>query len=187
MSTSLENMDVGEDPVLWAWSRISSTFGGIQSPAQVFLRLRTRALLPWAMPSFFKVPPLWNLKSSAEDWSLVRNGYGDLRWLLVYLFINSDCLDILGVKLRILVLIIIKKQLLGYSHHLSISYTISLTGNTSLCLWLTRWLCLCCSLRISLASTSCHILIWPGKLNRKISIHLQCCPATWKCNILINR
>lgn len=41
-------------------------------------------------------------------------------------YLSSDCLDIFRVKLKLLVLTIKKKKLLGYNHHQSISYAPSL-------------------------------------------------------------
>lgn len=47
--------------------------------------------------------------------------------------------------------------------------------------------CLLCSFGVSLAATSFNALVRPRKLHRRVSDHLQRCPATWKCNKIIGK
>lgn len=47
--------------------------------------------------------------------------------------------------------------------------------------------CLLCSFGVSLAATSFNALVRPRKLHRRVSGHLQRCPATWKCNKIIGK
>lgn len=47
--------------------------------------------------------------------------------------------------------------------------------------------CLLCSFRVSLAATSFNALVRPRELHRRVSGHLQRCPAIWKCNKIMRK